>query len=112
MAEWELDGWHAGGGGVQGGSYSGGGSWPREVFALLLAPLSAPYGGGGMVAGWSAGKLVGRLFISTLHTGGGVGVGVVVVGAQLEKTSAPYGGLQYTEGGCTILGHRSCYFHS
>jgi hypothetical protein len=76
----------------------------RQVLALLLSPLSLPHmgeGGGGVLAGWWAGRLAGFPFISTLHTGGGVreGGGVEVVGAQLGKTSTPDGGLQCTDGG-------------
>jgi hypothetical protein len=48
---------------------------PRQVLALLLSPLSTPYGGGGVLAGWRAGRLASCPFISTLHTGGGVGGG-------------------------------------
>jgi hypothetical protein len=67
---------------------------PRQVLALLLFPLSTPYGGGGVLAGWQAGRLAGCPFISTLHTGGvGEGGGVEVVGAQLGKTSTPDGQL-------------------
>jgi hypothetical protein len=46
---------------------------PRQVLALLLAPLSAPYGGGRVEAGWQAGRLVGCHFILPRHTRGGVG---------------------------------------
>jgi hypothetical protein len=48
---------------------------PRQVLALLLSPLSTPYGGGGVLAGWRAGRLASCPFISTLHTGRGVGGG-------------------------------------
>ncbi len=61
---------------------------PRQVLALLLAPLSTPYGGGGVLAGWPAAPSS-QLFTQEGEWGDGV-----VVGAQLDRTSTPDGGLQ------------------
>ncbi len=66
---------------------------PRQVFTMLLAPLSTPYGGGGwwQVAGWPA------VPSSQPFPREGKWVEGLVVGVQLENTSTLEGGLYYKD---------------
>jgi hypothetical protein len=70
---------------------------PRQVLVPLLAPLSTPYGGGGVVAGWLATPSSGP-FTQEREWGE-----ELVVGAQLDRTFTPDRGLHYTERGYTTL---------